>query len=640
MKKKYDADRFLFNVMLNVDKLELESDFPSMFYDSYYRGKREISQKQEILSKRFDIKWIETIESYLNSLNIIARTVKSNLKYESEVVPVELARNISSESVVHLTSHTENIKEITEEGVIPQKILTNLSEIEYGIYENRFIMTLILRLRDFVNERVKIIKENLSTTKKIDFKFDSTFIYEEANYQISLNINQEEASGVNKITEYNNHVYERAEKLLRLINRLYRSPFMELMKGYNKVVPPIMKTQVILKNPHFKNAYLLWLFLDKNQNFEFDVENETSDMLISGNYDYALNKTILLMFSNLLLHDGDKDDGSEIDKSREASRKDPFIKDYSKPIIEVGSENIELEEIGLNEYFLGKAREIFKQEIERNMEVDSDYKISLKKALRDTMGITNALYASFFEIDADEDIFRKLVRSEDPMLAYEEAKKKHDIAKTIRQEKERDYLEAIELEKKWATVLAQKQEKLIEYEEKKIDELVTKFINAKKEEFEKVDKEIENDLAKDRQDNIDKHNDALRKEYNDLKEKLEEERRRIENETTSRTDKALGELNNLHEEKRRKMQLIAQMKQVEDMIKYKDEKSKLKVMYERALEVLIEENKTGEQSAKIKDIRTELNKLANAEAKAVVSLKLAVNSLQEELGIVVTKKSL
>ena len=640
MKKKYDADRFLFNVMLNVDKLELESDFPSMFYDSYYRGKREISQKQEILSKRFDIKWIETIESYLNSLSIIARTVKSNLKYESEVVPVELARNISSESVVHLTSHTENIKEITEEGVIPQKILTNLSEIEYGIYENRFIMTLILRLRDFVNERVKIIKENLSTTKKIDFKFDSTFIYEEANYQISLNINQEEASGVNKITEYNNHVYERAEKLLRLINRLYRSPFMELMKGYNKVVPPIMKTQVILKNPHFKNAYLLWLFLDKNQNFEFDVENETSDMLISGNYDYALNKTILLMFSNLLLHDGDKDDGSEIDKSREASRKDPFIKDYSKPIIEVGSENIELEEIGLNEYFLGKAREIFKQEIERNMEVDSDYKISLKKALRDTMGITNALYASFFEIDADEDIFRKLVRSEDPMLAYEEAKKKHDIAKTIRQEKERDYLEAIELEKKWATVLAQKQEKLIEYEEKKIDELVTKFINAKKEEFEKVDKEIENDLAKDRQDNIDKHNDALRKEYNDLKEKLEEERRRIENETTSRTDKALGELNNLHEEKRRKMQLIAQMKQVEDMIKYKDEKSKLKVMYERALEVLIEENKTGEQSAKIKDIRTELNKLANAEAKAVVSLKLAVNSLQEELGIVVTKKSL
>ena len=639
MKKKYDADKFLFNVMLNVDKLELENDFPSMFYDSYYRGKREISQKQEIISKRFDIKWIETIESYLNSLNIIARTVKSNLKYESEVVPVELARNISSESVVHLTSHTENIKEITEDGVIPQKILTNISEIEYGIYENRFIMTLILRLKDFVNERVKIIKENLSTTKKIDFKFDSTFKYEEANYQISLNINQEEVSGVNKITDYNNHIYERAQKLLALINRLHRSPFMELMKGYNKVVPPIMKTQVILKNPHFKNAYLLWLFLDKNQNFEFDAENESNDMLISANYDYALNKTMLLMFSNMLLHDGDKDDGTEIDKSREALRKDALVKDYSKPIIEVSSENVEVEEVGLNEYFLGKAQEIFKQEIERNMEVDSDYKISLKKALRDTMGITNALYASFFEIDADEDIFRRLVRSEDPILAYEEAKKKHDISKIIRQEKEKDYLEAIELEKKWATVLAEKQEKLIEYEEKKIDELVTKFIDSKKEEFEKVDKEIENDLAKDRQDNIDKHNDALTKEYNDLKEKLEEERRRIENETTSRTDKALGELNNLHEEKRRKMQLIAQMKQVEDMIKYKDEQSKLKVMYERALEVLIEENKTGEQSAKIKDVRSELNKLVNIEAKAVVSLKLAVQSLQEELGIVVTKKT-
>lgn len=639
MKKKYDAQSFLFNVMLNVDKLELESDFPSMFYDSYYRGKREISQTQEILSKRFDIKWIETIESYLNSLNIIARTVKSNLRYESEVVPVELARNISSESVVHLTSHTENIKEITEEGVIPQKILTNVSEIEYGIYENRFIMTLILRLRDFVNERVKIIKDNLSTTKKIDFKFDSTFVYEEANYQISLNINQEEASGVNKITEYNNYVYERAEKLLKLINRLYRSPFMELMKGYNKVSPPIMKTQVILKNPHFKNAYLLWLFLDKNQNFNFEVENESSDMLISSNYDYALNKTMLIMFSNMLLHDGDKDDQSEIDKSRDAVRTNAYLKDYSKPIIEQNIENVEIEDVGLNEYFLSKASEIFKQEIERNFSQDNDYRISLRKALRDTMGITNALYASFFEIDADEDIFRKLVRSEDPMLAYEEAKKKHDTAKIIREEKEKDYLEAIELEKKWATVLSEKQEKLIEYEEKKIDELVSKFIETKKEEFEKVDKEIENDLAKTRQDNIDSHNQALLDEYNNLLKKLQEERKRLEDETVSRTNKSLDELNNLHEEKRRKMQLIAQMKQVEDMIKFKDEKSKLKVMYQRALEVLIEENRTGLQNAKIKEVKTELSNLATLEQKAVISLKLAVNSLQEELGIVVSKKT-
>ena len=125
------------------------------------------------------------------------------------MVPVELARNISSESVIHLTSHTENIKEITEEGVMPHKILTNISEIEYGIYENRFIMTLILRLRDFVTERVKIIKGNLSTTRKVDFKFDSKFIYEEANYEISLNINQQEASGENKTTIYNNHVYDR-----------------------------------------------------------------------------------------------------------------------------------------------------------------------------------------------------------------------------------------------------------------------------------------------------------------------------------------------------------------------------------------------------------------------------------------------
>lgn len=568
MKKKYNVEEFLNDAVLNIEKAELTSKFPDMFYSSYFEGNRDISQKQEILSKRFDIKWIETIESYINSLNIIARTVKSNLKNETEVVPVELARNISSESVVHLTRHTENIKEINNGLVIPNKILTNISEIEYGIYENRFIMTLILRLRDFTSERIKIIKENLSTTKIIDFNFNSDFIYEEANYKVEVKINQEETSGINDITEYNNKIYDRAQKLMSLINRLYKSPFMGLMKGYNKVVPPIMKTQVILKNPHFKNAYLLWLYLDKNQSFGYDIENTNHDMTITNDYENAINKTILLMFSNLLNHDGDEDDGTAAVKPINIVKTKANITNYSQPIIEFIDQNIDIEDVGLNEYFINKAKEVFQKQINIDVEEGLEYHVSLQKALRDATEITNALYASFFEINSEEDIFRKLVKSEDPVLAYSDVNKKYDVSKLIRKEKERDYLNAIELEKKWAKELGLRQEKLLEYEENTVDEIVSKFIKEKQEEFDLANNDYEKDLANARKKLIDDNNLQSDSNYNNLKDHLYSERERLKHLAKTRTEEALEQLKLLQEDKQRKIRVLDEVKKVEDEYKF------------------------------------------------------------------------
>ena len=190
MINKYDADIFFTNIADTIDKSELEIAFPSHFYDAYFKGKRTITQKTETELKRFDVKWIETVESYIPSIDLIARNAKSNLREETEVVPVELAKNISSESITYLLNHTEDIKEVNGEEVIPQRILTTVAEIDYGIYENRFIMTLIGRLKDFVNERIKVMDQQLKATKKISFNVDSNFTYEEADYKITVNIDQ------------------------------------------------------------------------------------------------------------------------------------------------------------------------------------------------------------------------------------------------------------------------------------------------------------------------------------------------------------------------------------------------------------------------------------------------------------------
>ena len=81
------------------------------------------------------------------------------------------------------------------------------------------------------------------------------------------------------------------------------------------------------------------------------------------------------------------------------------------------------------------------------MQTEPRYEVALKKALKDTMEITNSLYASYFEINQDEDVFDRLVQETNPKEDLDSADEKFKIASIVRQLKEADYKKAIALEK-------------------------------------------------------------------------------------------------------------------------------------------------------------------------------------------------
>ena len=80
------------------------------------------------------------IETYIPSLNKIVNDYKVQLRVEREIVNIERAKKINSESVRQLAQNTHQIKEVRAGNkVVPKKILTSHSDIDSGLYENRFI---------------------------------------------------------------------------------------------------------------------------------------------------------------------------------------------------------------------------------------------------------------------------------------------------------------------------------------------------------------------------------------------------------------------------------------------------------------------------------------------------------------------
>src|SRR5690554_4587218 len=129
---------------------------------------RQLIDKTEY--KKSDQDWIVIIESFFTSLNQIITNIRNTLKYEEEILPIERTRRTSNVSIRHILRNTKYIQDINEDDeVYPSKVLNTISEIDYGIYENRFIMTLIDRLYHYLHRCIEAIHEHIHGFKQSHF---------------------------------------------------------------------------------------------------------------------------------------------------------------------------------------------------------------------------------------------------------------------------------------------------------------------------------------------------------------------------------------------------------------------------------------------------------------------------------------
>ena len=576
MKIKYDLHDVHKELMDKINQVETDFDFPSHFYQSFFQGKREIYQKELTQIKQFDENWIRAIESYYPSIATITKRLKSTLKYEEEIQPIERTKKVGPRAIRHLSRHSELIRDVDEEDeVVPFKVLTTQSEIDYGIYENRFIMTLIKRLNQFINERIKIIKAEMKGERNSHLRYETAFQFTDIKYEMSLDVRQVEEVKKRKANEHNINVLERASHLQKLITHLNNSDFMRIMKKYKTVSSPIMKTQIILKNPDFKNAYLLWLFLDKYYVLDYHLDTRKVNKRFSPEYSRAIDQTMMTLFTTFFYNDHKDLDGESNGKvkyrSKKAVQRNKMVEEF-----EINPFVYEVEPYVSNEYFLDKQEKIFNKVYQMEMADQKKYTLGLKSALTHQLKITNDLYAKFFEVNQDEDVFDKLLKGNDPMQELDDAVKKHKIAKVIREVKEKDYRESIKLEKKWHRLMRQKEREMLSYEGKNLNERVKNQIRLIKEKYseEKIAKERE--FIKRKEIAIRKNKDDLNQYTKKIRDRIEKEKRKLTHDERQLLEKEETRIRKIEEQ--RLIMLKAKHKRQLDRLKKQlvEKKAKLR----------------------------------------------------------------
>ena len=298
-------------------------------------GDNTLQQKNRILHKVVDERWLTIVEEGIESIFNIVDKPRRFIKSTEEVVPVALAKKITADSVRHLSQNTQFIATNAAGEIQPTKILTVATEESYDLYENRFVYHLIQRLFAFVDKRTDVIfwstGDETCNVMSMESKVDDA--YEEISYKVEMTIKNRQ-SLVENDTDHMD-LFKRIDRVRRMSRTLRQSSFCEIMNGCARVHSPIQRTNLMMKDPDYRKCYQLWQFIEGYDEVGYTIEEQDSALQFDEEYllqmyiNFITNYTV---FKSLLESDPRK--MTEIATEKREPVRPKFVKKIEEQIVE------------------------------------------------------------------------------------------------------------------------------------------------------------------------------------------------------------------------------------------------------------------------------------------------------------------
>lgn len=313
--------------------LEKDRYFQYMF-EMVQAGSTTLQQNHKILHKQVDERWLGVIEDSLDALNKVTEQPRRFVTSNEEVVPVALAKKITSDSVRHLSMNTQFIASNKNGNIQPTKILNVTVEETYDLYENRFIYHLIQRLVTFIDKRTDIIFWSTGDETCNTLRMHSTVddAYEQIEYNLEMKIKNAQSFAENDSD--NMSVFMRIDRVRRMVMALRTSSFCDIMKGCAKVRSPIQRTNTIMKDPDYRKCYQLWQFLESYDEVGYSIEERDTPLEFDEEYQIQLFSNLITnytVFKSLL--ESDPRRLEETPPKRKKIKKPKFIKKIEEEIV-------------------------------------------------------------------------------------------------------------------------------------------------------------------------------------------------------------------------------------------------------------------------------------------------------------------
>lgn len=374
----------------------LESDrYFQYLFEMVQAGDNTLQQKNRILHKVVDERWIGTIEEGIDAIYNIIDKPRRFVTTKEEVVPVALARKITADSVRHLSMNTQFIASDEDGEIQPTRILNVSTEESYDLYENRFVYHLIQRLFTFVDKRTDVIfwstGDETCNTMSMESKVDDA--YEEISYKVEMTIKNRQSYAENDSDHM--EVFKRIDRLRRMVRNLRSSSFCELMAGCAMVRSPIQRTNLMMKDPSYRTCYKLWQFIESYDEVGYTIEEQDSALEFDEEY-------LLQMYTNLItnytvfksLLEADPRRMTELAEEHREPVKPKFIKEIKEEIVE----DRNIPDVEIRKVFVEEVTQA-QIEAEEKLQKETEQRETLERTVSDLNGQVESLTGQMEYLD-------------------------------------------------------------------------------------------------------------------------------------------------------------------------------------------------------------------------------------------------
>ena len=199
----------------------------------------------------------DCIETELDHLVAVCRKPRTHIRMETERVHVARARRIARNAPAWLASHTEDWDHRTITGVQPHRILAEIREEQWDLYENRvavrLVDSLVIWLRRRAAEVRRVLDEVLARMEEFSGSPSGSRHRAERIYRL-----WGEAWDAGNRRDIAERTLKRLERLLYRVLGLMDSPLYRRISRHVQTPRGLLMTNLFRNHDHYRGVARLW----------------------------------------------------------------------------------------------------------------------------------------------------------------------------------------------------------------------------------------------------------------------------------------------------------------------------------------------------------------------------------------------
>jgi hypothetical protein len=210
-------------------------------------------------AKQSDL-YLDTVLKALPSLLTVAHRPRQHLRIDEAVRPVGVVRRTGPAALRHLAQHSEHWETRTVNGLRAARLLAKVVDDDLNLYENRFVVTLIQLLRARTDKLAALADVAFSQAQSaIDIE---GYVEELRDYraQKMLETLLPSSTGEDMLNELclYDALIKKAHVILRALSECEDTRLYRTLKRVAPVQEPIMPTNILTMDPHYRALFNLW----------------------------------------------------------------------------------------------------------------------------------------------------------------------------------------------------------------------------------------------------------------------------------------------------------------------------------------------------------------------------------------------